>query len=97
MKSKENCRLSDIEYENCIKANKEGRWLQCALSINREIKCGNSSSHMKSRLYICSKKLTVIERMKGKLKKELVLFQFFLATKTFVLNLNVSARYTAEI
>lgn len=52
---------------------------------------------MKSRLYICSKKLTVIERMKGKLKKELVLFQFFLATKTFVLNLNVSARYTAEI
>ena len=52
---------------------------------------------MKSRLYICSKKLTVIERMKGKLKKELVLFQFFLATKTFVLNLNVSVRYTAEI
>lgn len=52
---------------------------------------------MKSGLYIYSKKLTVIERMKGKLNKELVLFQFFLATKTFVLNLNVSARCTAEI
>ena len=35
MKSKENCRLSDIEYENCIKANKEGRCLQCTLSINK--------------------------------------------------------------
>lgn len=57
MKSKENCRLSDIEYENCVKANKEGRCLQCTLSINREIKCGNSSSHMKSRLYICRKKI----------------------------------------
>ena len=87
MKSKENCRLSDIEYENCIKANKEGRCLQCTLSINREIKCGNSSSHMKSRLYICSKKLTVIERMKGKLKKELVLFQFFFGDKNLCFKL----------